>query len=160
MMRLNTLLPVLIGSSVIMLVNFGIRSSFGVFQLPVASEFGWPRAEFSMAIAIQNLGWGIGQPIFGAIADRFGDRKAILLGALAYAGGLLLSAGATQPFALQAYEMIVGFGIAGTGFGVLLAVVGRAAPEESRALALAVASILYLLQPSVRQLFARSRSDR
>ncbi|MCC7320176.1 MAG: MFS transporter [Rubellimicrobium sp.] len=139
-MRLNTLLPVLIGSSVIMLVNFGIRSSFGVFQLPVASEFGWPRAEFSMAIAIQNLGWGIGQPIFGAIADRFGDRKAILLGALAYAGGLLLSAGATQPFALQAYEMIVGFGIAGTGFGVLLAVVGRAAPEESRALALAVAS--------------------
>ena len=63
------LTPVLIGGSIILLVNFAIRASFGVFQLPIAEEFGWPRADFSMAIAIQNLAWGIGQPIFGAIAE-------------------------------------------------------------------------------------------
>ncbi len=58
--------PVLVAGCIIMLVSFAIRASFGVFQIPVAEEFGWARAEFSMAIAIQNLAWGIGQPIFGA----------------------------------------------------------------------------------------------
>jgi len=82
--------PVLIAGCVIMLISFAIRASFGVFQIPIAEEFGWLRAEFSLAIAIQNLAWGIGQPIFGAIAERIGDRKAIILGALSYAAGLVL----------------------------------------------------------------------
>ena len=82
--------PVLIAGSLIMLVSFAIRASFGVFQIPIADEFGWLRAEFSTAIAIQNLAWGIGQPIFGAIAEKIGDRKAIVLGTLIYAGGLVL----------------------------------------------------------------------
>ena len=60
--------PVLIVGCLIILVSFAIRASFGVFQIPIAEEFGWPRAEFSLAIAIQNLFWGIGQPIFGAVA--------------------------------------------------------------------------------------------
>ena len=123
-----------------MLVSFGVRASFGVFQIPVAEEFGWPRAEFSMAIAVQNLAWGIGQPIFAAFAERFGDRLAIVLGAIAYAAGLALSALATDPFAMQALEVLVGFGIAGTGFGVILAVVGRAASAENRSMALAIAT--------------------
>lgn len=132
--------PVLIGGSIIMLIGFAIRASFGVFQIPIAEEFGWPRADFSFAIAIQNLAWGIGQPIFGAIAERFGDRRAIVLGALTYAAGLLLSSYAITPGQHQLLEILVGFGIAGTGFGVILAVVGRAASDEHRSMALGIAT--------------------
>lgn len=132
--------PVLLVGCAIILVSFAIRASFGVFQIPVAEEFGWLRSEFSLAIALQNLFWGIGQPIFGALAEKIGDRKAIILGALVYAGGLLLSSGATTPVALQAYEVLVGFGIAGTGFGVILAVVGRASSDANRSMSLAIAT--------------------
>ena len=132
--------PVLVAGCLIIMTGFAIRASFGVFQIPIASEFGWLRSDFSLAIAIQNLAWGIGQPIFGAIAEKIGDRKAIIMGALFYAAGLLLSAGATTPEAHQFYEILVGFGIAGTGFGVILAVVGRAASAENRSMALAIAT--------------------
>jgi MFS family permease len=130
--------PVLVAGCAVILVGFAIRAAFGVFQIPIAEEFGWPRAEFSLAIAIQNLAWGFGQPLFGALAEKIGDRRAIIIGAALYAAGLLLSAGASSPFALQAYEVLVGFGIAGTGFGVVLAVVGRAASDENRSMSLAV----------------------
>ncbi len=130
--------PVLIVSCVIIMASFAVRASFGVFQIPIAEEFGWLRAEFSLAIAIQNLAWGIGQPIFGALAEKLGDRKAIILGAITYAAGLVLSAGATTPFEMQAYEWLVGFGIAGTGFGVVLAVVGRASSDANRSMSLAI----------------------
>lgn len=120
------------------MVSFAIRASFGMFQIPIAEEFGWLRAEFSLAIAIQNLAWGIGQPLFGAMAEKIGDRKAIVLGAVIYALGLILSAGADTPIAHQTYAWLVGFGIAGTGFGVILAVVGRAASDDNRSMALAV----------------------
>ncbi len=130
--------PVLIVGCVVIMVSFAVRASFGVFQIPIAEEFGWLRAEFSLAIAIQNLAWGIGQPIFGAIAEKIGDRKAIIMGAITYAAGLVLSAGATTPIEMQAYEWLVGFGIAGTGFGVVLAVVGRASSDENRSMSLAI----------------------
>ena len=132
--------PVLIAGSLILLTGFAIRATFGVFQIPIADQFGWHRAEFSMAIAIQNLAWGIGQPIFAAIAEKFGDRKAILLGALCYAVGLVVSAYATTPGAHHLLEVLVGFGIAGTGFGVILGVVGRTTSDEHRSLALGIAT--------------------
>ncbi|MDA5557326.1 MFS transporter [Shimia sp. MMG029] len=132
--------PVLIVGCVIILVSFAIRASFGVFQIPIAEEFGWLRSEFSLAIAIQNLAWGIGQPIFGAIAEKIGDRKAVIIGALTYAAGLVLSSFAVTPQAHQMYEVLVGFGIAGTGFGVILAVVGRASSDENRSMSLAIAT--------------------
>lgn len=132
--------PVLIVGSIIILISFAIRASFGVFQIPIAEEFGWARAEFSLAIAIQNLAWGIGQPLFGAFAERLGDRVAIILGAVMYAIGLVLSGLSNDPFSLQALEVLVGFGIAGTGFGVILAVVGRASSAENRSMSLAIAT--------------------
>ncbi len=138
--RTPLLNPVLIAGCVIIMTGFAIRASFGVFQIPIAQEFNWPRAEFSLAIAIQNLAWGFGQPFFGAIAEKMGDRKAIILGAVCYAIGLVLSAGATTPLAAQMTEILVGFGIAGTGFGVILAVVGRASSDDNRSMALAVAT--------------------
>jgi MFS family permease len=134
----NLFTPVLIVGCLIIMVSFAVRASFGVFQIPIAEEFNWLRAEFSLAIAIQNLAWGIGQPIFGALAEKIGDRKAIVMGAVIYAAGLVLSAGATTPFEMQAYEWLVGFGIAGTGFGVVLAVVGRASSDENRSMSLAI----------------------
>jgi len=132
--------PILVASCMIVLVGFAIRASFGVFQIPIAEEFGWLRAEFSLAIAIQNLAWGIGQPLFAMFAERFGDRRAIFLGALVYAAGLVLSSFAVTPGAHQLLEILVGFGVAGTGFGVILAVVGRAASEENRSMALGIAT--------------------
>jgi MFS family permease len=133
---------VLVAGSLIILVSFAVRASFGVFQIPIAQEFNWPRAEFSLAIAIQNLAWGFGQPIFGALAEKMGDRRAIVIGALIYAAGLVLSSFAVTPLAHQLYEVLVGFGVAGTGFGVILAVVGRAASDEHRSMALAIATAM------------------
>jgi MFS family permease len=132
--------PVLLAGCIILLTGFAIRASFGLFQIPVAEEFGWGRADFSLAIAIQNLAWGIGTPIFGALAERLGDRRAIVIGALLYAAGLVASAFATTPGAHQLLEVIIGFGIAGTGFGVILAVVGRAAAPEHRSMTLGIAT--------------------
>lgn len=136
--RQPLLTPVLLAGCVVILTGFAIRASFGIFQIPIAEDFGWPRAEFSLAIAIQNLAWGIGQPLFGALAEKIGDRRAIIIGAVTYALGLLLSAGATTPLQHQLLEVLVGFGIAGTGFGVILAVVGRAASDANRSMSLAV----------------------
>ncbi|RMH48896.1 MAG: MFS transporter [Alphaproteobacteria bacterium] len=138
--RTPLLTPVLVGGCIVIMLSFAIRASFGVFQIPIAQDFGWPRAEFSLAIAIQNLAWGIGQPIFGAIAEKMGDRRAIVLGALAYAAGLIAAAHATTPEAHQLLEILVGFGVAGTGFGVVLAVVGRASSDENRSISLAIAT--------------------
>lgn len=132
--------PVLIAGCIIIMIGFSIRASFGVFQIPIATEFGWMRADFSLAIAVQNLAWGFGQPLFGALAERFGDRRAIVLGALTYAAGLVLSSFAVTPGQHQMLEILVGFGIAGTGFGVILAVVGRAAHPDNRSVALGVAT--------------------
>ncbi len=128
--------PVLIAGCIILMFSFAIRASFGVFQIPIASEFNWARSDFSLAIAIQNLAWGFGQPFFGAMAERMGDKRAIILGALLYAAGLSLSAFAHTPAQMQLLEILVGFGIAGTGFGVILAIVGRTASAENRSLAL------------------------
>ena len=130
--------PVLIVGCIVIIVSFSIRSTFGVFQIPISNEFGWLRTEFSLAIAFQNLAWGIGQPIFGAIAEKVGDKRAIILGALFYAVGLVLSAYSTTPFGHQMNAWLIGFGIAGTGFGIILGIVGRAASDENRSMALAI----------------------
>ncbi|ETX14271.1 MFS transporter [Roseivivax halodurans JCM 10272] len=140
MTRAPLFTPLLATGCLIILVSFAVRASFGVFQIPIAEEFGWLRAEFSLAIAIQNLAWGIGQPIFGALAEKIGDRRAIVIGAITYAAGLVLSSFAVTPEAHQMYEILVGFGIAGTGFGVILAVVGRASSDANRSMSLAIAT--------------------
>lgn len=138
--RASIFTPVLVAGCAIIVISFAVRASFGVFQIPIAEEFGWLRSEFSLAIAIQNLAWGIGQPLFGAFAEKLGDRMAIFLGALIYAAGLVLSSFAVTPEAHQMLEILVGFGVAGTGFGVILAVVGRASSDENRSMSLAIAT--------------------
>lgn len=134
----NLFTPILIASSLVLFLSFMVRASFGVFQIPIAEDLGWLRSEFSLAIAIQNLAWGLATPLFGAFAERLGDRRAILIGIAFYAAGLLFSAYSVTAFGHQLLEVMVGFGIAGTGFGVLLGVVGRAASDKNRSLALGV----------------------
>ncbi|MBB93156.1 MAG: MFS transporter [Rhodobacteraceae bacterium] len=132
--------PVLVTGCLITLISFAIRASFGVFQIPIAEEFSWARSEFSLALAFQNLAWGIGQPIFGAIAEKIGERKAVVMGILIYTLGLVLSAYSVTPIGHQTWNWLIGFGIAGTGFGVILAIVGRAARPEHRSMAMAIAT--------------------
>ncbi len=130
--------PILIAGSSILLISFAIRSTFGLFQIPIAEDFLWARSEFSLAIAIQNLAWGIGTPLFSALAEKYGDRKAISLGLILYALGVFISSSATSPEGHQLLNILIGFGIAGSGFGPILAVVGRASSDENRSLALGI----------------------
>ncbi len=132
--------PLFISGCLILLISFAIRATFGLFQIPISEHFGWLRTEYSLAIAIQNLSWGIGQPIFCAIAEKFGDRKAIAIGAITYAVGLVLSKYVVSPESHQFLGFLIGFGIAGTGFGVILAVVGRTSTPNNRSLALGIAT--------------------
>ena len=118
------LTPVLIGGCLIIMISFAIRASFGIFQIPIAEEFGWLRAEFSLAIAIQNLAWGVGQPIFGAIAERFGDRRAHRMLGMSGADDASFMRGLVRsrpmrinsPPAPACWKFLVGVRIAGTGF--------------------------------------------
>ena len=130
--------PILIAGSLILLISFAIRSTFGLFQIPIAEEFLWARSEFSLAIAVQNLAWGIGTPLFSALAEKYGDRKAISLGLILYALGVFISSSATTPEGHQFLNVLIGFGIAGSGFGPVLAVVGRASSDDNRSLALGI----------------------
>ena len=143
--RINSVFtPILIGGSLILLISFAIRSTFGLFQIPIASDFLWNRSEFSLAIAIQNLAWGVGTPLFSAFAEKYGDRKAIALGLILYAIGIFISSTATAPEAHQTLNLLIGFGIAGSGFGPILAVVGRATSPEKRSLALGILSLIHI----------------
>ena len=130
--------PVLIAGSLIIIITFGIRGSFGIFQIPIENEFQWLRVEFSLAIAIQNLAWGIATPLFSAFAEKYGDRKTIFIGGLVYAVGLFFSSMSVTPEGHQFMNILIGAGIAGTGFGPILAVVGRAASAEKRSLVLGI----------------------
>ena len=115
-----------------------LNRNVGIFQIPIENEFQWLRIEFSLALAIQNLGWGIGAPIFGALGEKFGDRKLIIAGAFFYVIGLVLSTFAESPLTHQILEFIIGFGIAGTGMGMILAIVGRASSDKNRLMALGI----------------------
>jgi MFS family permease len=114
-------------------LNFGPRSAMGFFQLPMLSDRGWDRTTFGLAMAIQNLLWGLGQPVVGAIADRFGTWRVLALSAVVYTAGLLLMANAHTPEMLHlGAGVLVGLGVAGGSFGIILASVARNVSPEKR----------------------------
>lgn len=137
---LRPVASILISAAVMLSLVMGLRQSLGLFMQPAVRDLSMAVADFTLAIAIQNLAWGIGQPLFGALAEKFGDRKAIIIGALMYSAGLVLTAWSVTPGQQQTVAIMVGFGIAGTGFGVVLAIVGRAASPENRSMALGIAT--------------------
>ena len=138
--RLRTPTFMLACAGLVLMLALGVRQSFGLFLRPMSIELGWGREAFSFAIALQNLVWGLAMPFAGAIADRLGAGRVIAVGGLLYALGLLAMAHATTPlqFDLSA-GLLVGLGLSGTGFGVVLAVVARAYPAERRSVAVGVA---------------------
>lgn len=120
---------------VIALLAFGPRSAMGFFQLPMLAETGWSRTTFGLAMAVQNLAWGIGQPVFGALADRFGAWRMLALGGLLYALGLYLMASADTPSMLYlGGGVLVGLGTAAGSFGIILSVFARNVSPENRSM--------------------------
>src|SRR5437868_1156024 len=96
----RTPLVIIVCGCAIALLGFGPRSSFGFFIQPMSREFAWGRDVFGLALALQNLLWGLGQPFAGAIADRFGTFRVMFVGALLYAGGLVMMRYAATPLPL------------------------------------------------------------
>jgi len=123
----------LVLASVVISTALGLRQSLGLFMQPMVAGFGISAASFGFAIALQNLVWGLSQPFVGALADRHGARPVVMGTALVYALGLALMLFANDiPAGLQIAGFLTGIGIAGTGFGVLIGSVSRAAPPERR----------------------------
>lgn len=118
------------------MLSFGPRSALGFFQQPIISANGWGRDVFSLALAFQNLLWGVGQPFMGAIADRYGTLKVLWVGAILYAAGLYMMTVATDPVTLTISSgVLIGFGLAGSSFNLVLAAFGKLLPPEKRSMA-------------------------
>jgi MFS family permease len=118
------------------ILSFGPRSALGFFLAPMSQEFGWGRDVFSLALAVQNLLWGAAQPFAGAIADRYGTLRVLSGGAIMYVLGLVLMAHADSPAMLElSAGALLGFGLAGCSFVIVLAAFGKLLPERWRSLA-------------------------
>ncbi|MEE8274418.1 MAG: MFS transporter [Alphaproteobacteria bacterium] len=131
----RTPIVVLVCGTVVLLMSFGIRTSFGIFLQPVSDDLGWGREVFALAIAVQNLIWGLSQPIAGGFADKYGSGRVIAVCAVLYVVGVYLMGQVTAPFELTVSAgFLVGVGMSGTSFGVVLAVIGRSVSEERRSL--------------------------
>ncbi|MEE1610258.1 MFS transporter [Microvirga sp. CF3016] len=127
---------IVVAGCLIALITFGPRASSGLFQLPMITEYGWGRDTFGFAIAIQNLLWGLGQPFAGAVADRFGAFRVLCAGALLYALGLVAMAYATTPGMLHlGAGVLIGFGLSGCSFNLVLGAFGKLLPEQWRPMA-------------------------
>jgi MFS family permease len=117
----------------ISLMSFGPRSSLGFFLTPLSNANHWGRDVFGFALALQNLLWGIGQPLAGMIADRYGSARVLCAGGLMYAAGLaLMSQAASAPVLDVSAGLLIGFGLSGTSFMVVLAAFGKLLPPEWR----------------------------
>jgi MFS family permease len=133
----RTPLVIIICGCLIALLSFGPRSSLGFFIQPMGRDFAWGRDVFGLALALQNLLWGLGQPIAGAIADRFGILRVMIVGALLYAGGLFLMRYSTTPLSLDlGAGVLIGFGLSGCSFNLVLSAFSKLLPPEKRGLAL------------------------
>jgi MFS family permease len=132
---------VLLGAALILALSLGIRHGFGLFLAPMSAEFGWGRGVFAFAIALQNLIWGLAQPFAGALADRFGAARVVALGGVLYAIGLACMGLADSELSLSlSAGLLIGLGLSGTSFSVILGVVGRALPAEHRSMGMGIAS--------------------
>lgn len=154
MNRLSNTAVIIIAGSIVLTLSFGVRSVFGVMLDPISNEFAWPREVFSLSMAISNMVWGLGQPVFGWIADRYGDRRALWIGFFLYLIGMVVTTFGYTPLMMHGGTgVLVGLGVSGTAFGLILSVVGRATPEEKRSQALgltaAFGSIGQMLMPAL-----------
>nr|WP_314859387.1 MFS transporter [uncultured Undibacterium sp.] len=141
--KLNSpdLTTVLLATGFVLTLSMGVRHGFGFWLQPISQEYHWTRETFSMAIAIQNLMWGVFGPFAGMAADKLGTAKVIVVGAILFALGLLWMALVSQPFAFIAGSgVLIGAALACTTFGVVSGIIGRTAPESKRSWAFGMSS--------------------
>lgn len=132
---------IILAGCIIAAIGFGTRGSMGLFTLPMTADLGLSRQEWGMAMAIQNLAWGIAQPFAGGIADRYGTARVISVGALIYGGGIILMAfSTTAPMLYLTAGVITGVGIAVASFSVVMAAFGRSVPPEKRSFVFGIAT--------------------
>lgn len=136
----RTPLLILVIGGLILTLSMGVRHTAGLFLQPMTMDHGWSRETFSFAIAIQNLVWGLASPFAGAFADRHGAGRTVFVAALLYALGLVLMAQASSPLAFDlSAGVLIGLGLSGTTFAVIMGVIGRHTTPERRSLALGIA---------------------
>jgi predicted MFS family arabinose efflux permease len=132
---------VLVASGIVLALGFGIRHGFGLFLQPMSGALGWGRETFALAMAVQNLLWGLTQPIAGMLADRFGTARVVLAGAVLYALGLFAMAHATTPLTLVlSAGVLIGVGLSGLTFSIFAGILGRKFPPEKRSMALGISA--------------------
>lgn len=132
-------LPVLLFGCAILVVSTGARSSFGLFMPEMTAARGWSRETFSLAFALQNLMWGLGGSFLGAMADRYGSMRTLLLGGVFYVAGFLGMAYAETGLTLALTNgVLIGIAVGGTSFGIVLATLGKIVPPEKRSLAFGI----------------------
>ena len=126
---------IIIAGCLITFLTFGPRSAMGFFQLPIIGDKGWDRSTYGLAMALQNLFWGAGQPIFGMIADKYGSWRVLLMSGIFYASGLLLMAHADAPIALHiSGGVLVGLGVAAGSYGIILSAFARHVSAQQRSM--------------------------
>ena len=139
-LRRHSLLLIVLGSLVISLA-MGLRHGFGLFMEPMSSDLGWGREVFAFALALQNLLWGLSQPFAGALADRFGAARVVVVGAVLYTIGLLFMGLSESALGMSlSAGLLIGLGLSGCTFSVILGAVGRAVAPEKRSMAMGIVS--------------------
>ena len=137
----RTPLLVLLTATVMVALSNGIRQTFGLYLVPMTGQFGWGRETFAFAIALQNLLWGLAQPVTGMIADRYGTGRVVAAGGVLYALGLYLMAEATTPAALVfSNGVVIALGVCATSWAMVFGAVIRVAPARRRSLYLGLAA--------------------
>ena len=141
MARWRTPVVVIFCGCLIALITYGLRTSFGLFVEPLSEGRGWSREVFALAIAIQNILWGLGQPVAGAVADRYGAARVLAVGGAVYALGVGLMATSTTPLALNLTAgVLVGLGLSGGSFTIVIAAFSRLVPADRRSWAMGMAT--------------------
>jgi Major Facilitator Superfamily/Tetracyclin repressor-like, C-terminal domain len=147
---------VIVCGCLIAMITYGLRTSFGLFVEPLSEGRGWSREVFALAIAIQNILWGLGQPVAGAIADRYGSARVLAVGGAIYALGVALMAVSTTPLALNLTAgVLVGLGLSGGSFTIVIAAFSRLVPEDRRSWSMGVATAAVELAPHDEEVAGR-----
>ncbi|AKZ64963.1 MFS transporter [Herbaspirillum hiltneri N3] len=151
---------VLLASGLVLTLAMGVRHGLGFWLQPISQAHGWTRETFSLAIALQNLMWGVFGPFAGMAADRYGTARVIVFGALLYMGGLLWMALVDQPMLFAVGSgVLIGAALSCTAFGAISGIVGRSAPPEKRSLAFGISSAAgsfgqFVMMPVEQQLIS------
>jgi predicted MFS family arabinose efflux permease len=137
----RTVTAMIVAGCLVAIVNFGIRSTFGFFTVPISEAHEWPREIFSFAMALHNLVWGLATPVAGMLADRYGSARVLMAGAVIYLIGLLMMAFTETPVMFNiGGGLLVGVGVAFSSFSIVMAALGRIVPAERRSWAFGIAT--------------------